>query len=119
MALTTALCRSEMFELRALGTTASEAQAPADAEAVLRAQKARVTRHGEGEICYELDGLSCTLLDVGAVNPNAWRREHADRFNALLERTLVEFAPDVVFTYGGHADDREYQKRGQHSHREL
>lgn len=104
MALTVALLGDNSFDVTALGTTASEAAGQYDCLELLRPQGAAPIRR-DREIRYSLDGLNCLLLDVGQSNPSAWRRRHLRDYDLLLERELVRFSPDVVFTYGGHPDD--------------
>ena len=104
MALTVALLGGNSFNVSAIGTTASEAAGQYDCLELLRAQGASpIWQHRQ--IRYSLDGLNCLLLDVGQSNPSAWRRRHLRDYDLLLERELVRFNPDVVFTYGGHPDD--------------
>jgi glycosyltransferase involved in cell wall biosynthesis len=110
MALTATVLGEAGFDVRALGTTASEGGDKYDPVELLKAHGAEPRRNradagAPNEIHYTLGALSCVLLDVGATGPVSWRQFHVPAFNQLLQRELAAFKPDIVLTYGGYPDD--------------
>jgi glycosyltransferase involved in cell wall biosynthesis len=93
------------FEVRALGTTASERGGGWDAHAFL--SQAGIAfeatrRQGEHEIIrFVQRSISYTLLHTGKHHMMGWEKTHGRQFTRLFEHELATFGPDIVFTYGG------------------
>lgn len=112
MSLVAALLGQNGFEVQALGTTASE-RAGTDASSVIEALGCKPTvsqvpgRTGGAArtIDYHYRGLTCRLLDVGVTDPETSRAASAPAYDALIDRTVADFRPNIVFTFGGSPED--------------
>jgi glycosyltransferase involved in cell wall biosynthesis len=104
MALMATILGEAGFDVRALGTTASEGGGKYDVVELLKAHGAGARRDGV-HISYTLRGLPCVLLDVGGTDPVGWRQFHRSAFQHLLEQEVADFKPHIALTYGGYPDD--------------
>ncbi len=103
------------WSVRVLATTAVESPVPLDAAKHLansgvsvsvRAPNLRIYRHDRPVLEFSEAGpIVGQLLDTGAHDLTRWPAAHGAQFNRLFQRELAAHRPDVVFTYGGAADD--------------
>ncbi len=93
------------FQVRALGTTATEIKGPYDPDAVLAAagRSPARSRLPDGAEILSLNArrIHTTLLDVGPAHPSDWDHAHAPAFHRLLKAIADDWPPDIVVTYGG------------------
>jgi glycosyltransferase involved in cell wall biosynthesis len=110
------------FPVRALGATATESGARLDARAYLRGlgcdlqiAAGRTGNRVRPEIEFERRGIGYRLLDVGPRAVLQWERVCGRQFDLAFDDELHRFKPDILFTYGGSADDvrRHHRARRQ------
>lgn len=96
------------FDVRVLGTTASEAAKPLPALQTLRTLGLEVDvdrRPAAGHGCpvwrLRHRGAHCTLMETGTLGPRDFDFPHGLQFTRLLAHELAEFRPEIVYTYGG------------------
>ncbi len=104
------------FTVRALGTTATESsEAPIRTEDFLPTAGFDVsTRSHDGARLFQFSdqGMDCTLLEVSGSFCRLTSLDIA-RFKELFERELTEFAPDIVFTFGGLSWEAELREKAR------
>ncbi len=106
------------FEVRALGTTASETGAQFDALEYLRGIGCDVTvepGRTEGRVRPELlftrRGIGYRILDIGHRSSIQWQRTQERQFDLAFDDELHNFQPDFLFTFGGFPGDvRRHQR---------
>jgi glycosyltransferase involved in cell wall biosynthesis len=109
------------FEVRALGTTATERGTEADPLAFLQTiglpvQVKPASGKNRREFRFTQRGIPYTLLDTGRFGVTQWEAAHGRQFDALFDEELKSFSPDIVFTYGGLAGDQRRHKRAHLHH---
>jgi glycosyltransferase involved in cell wall biosynthesis len=104
------------FDVRALGTTATERGSQADPLEYLRSLSLDVrvkppSSSNRREFRFTQRGIPYTLLDTGRFGIAQWERTHGRQFDILFDAELEAFEPDIVFTYGGlEGDLRRHQR---------
>lgn len=58
-------------------------------------------------------GVRYAMLDTGAHGFVTWENEHDAAFTALLEDTLANHAPDVIYTFGGTPPEQRWRRRAR------
>ena len=109
------------FEARALGTTATERAGHADPVQYLRGicPDLRTTAASAGhfrEFHFTQRGVAYSLLDTGRFGVTKWEKTHGRQYDRLFDDALNEFAPDILFTYGGLAGDVRRMRRARSRH---
>jgi len=109
------------FEVRALGTTATERGTQAEPLSFLRSvglevQVKPASGRNRREFRFTQRGIPYTLLDTGRFGVTQWETAHGRQFDALFDEELASFAPDIVFTYGGLAGDQRRHRRAHLHH---
>jgi glycosyltransferase involved in cell wall biosynthesis len=104
------------FEVRALGTTATERGSKADPLTYLQSIGLDVhvtlpTNKNRREFRFTQRGIHYTLLDTGRQGVTKWEASHGRQFDLLFDAELEAFEPDILFTYGGLRDDIRRHKR--------
>jgi glycosyltransferase involved in cell wall biosynthesis len=113
----TATTISEMLAARgaavcSLGTTGTEgAHSTPVANALARfgATADATTQHGARLYRYVRRGVAHALVDIGDTGMSAWRALFGSAYAQQFLHLLATFRPNVVLTYGGHADDLALQ----------
>ncbi|HEY6485957.1 MAG TPA: glycosyltransferase [Candidatus Cybelea sp.] len=107
------------FVVHGLATTAVESRVPLDFKAAIYANgvcrdeiAARVDRH-YGVLRFEDRNVSYTLVDTQSLGIARWPESAGATYDRLFDDELNSFRPDVLFTYGGHLDDRRRHHRAQ------
>ena len=114
------------MEVRALTTTATEGARGGekfDAEHYLTdlagaPEPENLVVRGEARddiLRFCAKGVAYDLLGTGEHGPQEWEKEFGGLFDELLERTLREFQPDIVFTYGGSPAEMRRRKKARES----
>jgi hypothetical protein len=108
------------FEVHALATTATERDTRADPVAYLQQLAISVTVDAgrsasrvRPELHFRHRGIQYRLLHVGPRGIHGWQQVLGRQFDALFDRALHEFAPDVLFGYGGTPGDEERFRRAR------
>lgn len=106
------------FEVRALGTTATERGLHAEPLEYLRAaglspEVSPAGARGFREFRFEQRGIAYTLLDTGKLPVVGWEKTHGRQFDRLFDAELASFRPDIVLTYGAQEGDRRRHKRAR------
>jgi glycosyltransferase involved in cell wall biosynthesis len=106
------------FEVRALGTTATERGSKADPLTYLQSvgldvQVTLPTNKNRREFRFVQRGISYTLLDTGRQSVVQWEASHGRQFDLLFDAELEAFEPDIVFTYGGFPGDIRRHRRAR------
>jgi glycosyltransferase involved in cell wall biosynthesis len=106
------------FEVRALATTATERGIKSDTLEFLRGQGLEVavkpaSSSNFREFRFSQRGIHYTLLDTGRFAVTNWESVYGRRFDILFDQELETFAPDILFTYGGMADDLRRHRRAR------
>ena len=106
------------FEVRALATTATERGIKADPLEFLRGQGLDVdvkpaSSSNFREFRFMQRGIHYTLIDTGRFAVTNWESVYGRRFDILFDRELEAFTPDILFTYGGLADDLRRHRRAR------
>jgi glycosyltransferase involved in cell wall biosynthesis len=106
------------FEVRALGTTATERGWKADAPDYLKGAglDVQVTPAASGhfrQFRFTQRGISYTLLDTGRFGMTKWEATHGRQFDRLFDEELETFQPDILFTYGGFPGDVRRHRRAR------
>lgn len=109
------------FEVRALGTSATERGAKADPLNYLQSivpavQVTPPSNKNRREFRFAQRGISYTLLDTGRFPVTGWEAVHGRQYDILFDRELETFAPDIVFTYGGLPGDLRRHRRARQRH---
>ena len=104
------------FEVRALGTTATERGSKTDPLAYLQSvgldvQVTPPSNKNRREFRFAQRGIPYTLLDTGRQGVINWEASHGRQYDLLFDAELEAFAPDIVFTYGGLAGDVRRHRR--------
>lgn len=104
------------FEVRALGTTATERGSKADPLTFLQSIGLDVrvtlpTNKNRREFRFVQRGIHYTLLDTGRQGVIQWEASHGRQFDLLFDAELESFEPDIVFTYGGMPGDVRRHRR--------
>ncbi|MBI4909536.1 MAG: glycosyltransferase [Acidobacteria bacterium] len=112
------MARDGGFEVRAIGTTATERGLKQDPIQFLRSsgiepEVSSAALAGYRELQFEQRGIHYTLLDTGRFPVAGWQKTHGRQFDRLFDRELEAFAPDIIFTYGGEPGDVSRQKRAR------
>jgi glycosyltransferase involved in cell wall biosynthesis len=106
------------FEVRALGTTATERGSKADPLTYLQSigldvQVTLPTNKNRREFRFLQRGIHYTLLDTGRQGVIQWEASHGRQFDLLFDAELEAFEPDIVFTYGGMPGDVRRHRRAR------
>lgn len=106
------------FEVRALGTTATERGSKADPLTYLEGIGLDVhvtlpTNKNRREFRFVQRGIHYTLLDTGRQGVIQWEASHGRQFDLLFDAELEAFQPDIVFTYGGMQGDVRRHRRAR------
>ncbi len=106
------------FEVRALGTTATERGEKTDPLTYLRGLGLDVhltppTQAGRREYRFTQRGIPYTLVDTGKMAVTGWETAHGRQYDRLYDAELESFAPDIVFTYGGLPGDLRRHRRAR------
>jgi glycosyltransferase involved in cell wall biosynthesis len=106
------------FEVRALGTTATERGSKADPLTYLESigldvHVALPSNKNRREFRFMQRGIHYTLLDTGRQGVIRWEPSHGRQFDLLFDAELEAFPPDIVFTYGGLQGDVRRHKRAR------
>jgi glycosyltransferase involved in cell wall biosynthesis len=108
------------FDVRGIGTTASEGGANADPLSLLLAlgihpqkDSARSEGRVRSELRYTHRGVGYHLLHVGARTPWTWEPIHGRQFDRIFDEALRDFRPDILFTFGGTPGDRRRRERAR------
>lgn len=106
------------FEVRALGTTATERGSKADPLTYLQSIGLDVhvtlpTGKNRREFRFMQRGIHYTLLDTGRQGVIQWEASHGRQFDLLFDAELEAFEPDIVFTYGGTQGDVRRHRRAR------
>jgi glycosyltransferase involved in cell wall biosynthesis len=104
------------FEVRALGTTATERGTKADPLNYLQSlglevQVKPASPQNRREFRFRQRGIPYTLMDTGRLGVVQWEAAHGRRFDQLFDAEIESFAPDILFTYGGMAGDVRRHRR--------
>lgn len=104
------------FEVRALGTTATERGSKVDPLTYLQSVglDVRVTppsNKNRREFRFTQRGIPYTLLDTGRQAVINWEASHGRQYDLLFDAELEAFAPDIVFSYGGLPGDVRRHRR--------
>ena len=108
------------FEVRAIGTTATERGSKTDPLEYLRGidvdvDVRRATSSSFRELRFQQRGIHYTLLDTARFRVTNWEKTHGRQFDKLFDEELEAFRPDILFTYGGLAGDvRRHRRARQH-----
>lgn len=104
------------FEVRALGTTATERGSKADPLTYLQSigldvQVTQPTNKNRREFRFVQRGIHYTLLDTARQGVIQWEPTYGRQYDLLFDAELASFQPDIVFTYGGmHGDVRRHRR---------
>ncbi|MBL8227656.1 MAG: glycosyltransferase [Bryobacterales bacterium] len=106
------------FEVRAIGTTATERGQKQDALSYIKSLGVEVEVTPPGprnrrEYRFTQRGIPYTLLDTGRLSPLQWEQAHGRQFDLLFDRELETFQPDILFTYGGLPGDIRRHRRAK------
>jgi len=106
------------FEVRALGTTATERGSKADPLSYLQSIGLDVhvklpTNKNRREFRFVQRGIQYTLLDTARLGVVQWEASHGRQFDLLFDAELESFQPDIVFTYGGMPGDVRRHRRAR------
>lgn len=106
------------FDVRALGTTATERGSRSDPLEYLRSVCPTVevtppSNKNLREFRFIQRGIPYTLLDTGRFPVTGWEATHGRQFDLLFDRELDTFAPDILFTYGGLQGDLRRHRRAR------
>ncbi len=106
------------FEVRALGTTATERGTRADPVAYLESIGLSVEASSKSprELRFTQRGIPYTLLDTARFAVTRWETTHGRHFDRLFDYELETFVPDILFTYGGLTGDRRRHRRARRQH---
>lgn len=110
------MAREAGWEVRALGTTATERALPVEAVPFFRSlglepEVRTVMGRGFREHRFAQRGIPYTLLETGRLGMGEWEKTHGRQFDRLFDEELKRFQPDIVFTYGAQpADQRRHQR---------
>lgn len=112
---TSTLLASRGFDVRALATTASERLGPFDQEGHLRNLGIdftvdQPTEHYAPVLDFDYRGVGYRLLQSDKHRPIGWTGELIRQYENELLRTLEEFRPDVVITWGGAPVQRRWRR---------
>lgn len=112
------MARAGGFEVRALGTTATERGEKAEPLTYLRSMSLDVqvtppSQVGRRELRFTQRGIAYTLLDTGKLPLTGWEATHGRQYDRLYDAELESFAPDIVFTYGGLPGDLRRHRRAR------
>ena len=120
-------------DVRVLSTARFDAKAPSKLAQHLADHEISATRHppskallrvarrpsnlGPGRATFEFvfRGVPVTMLATSAPPNTPAERFEMDQFICLLDRSLADFRPDVVLTYGGHPVLQEAMRRARGS----
>jgi len=106
------------WEVRAIGSTATERGIKADAASWLGSigldVRARPPSGRRGrELSFAQRGIPYTLLDTGDLAVREWRREHGRAYDELFDAEISAHRPDVLLTYGGREGDLARRERAR------
>jgi len=105
------------YVVRVLATTATELPAKVDPVEYLASsgiQAARTRKTGDRPvISFEHRNLSYRLLDTARAPVHAWQKLYNRQFDRMFDAELEEFAPDILFTYGGTPEDVRRRRRAR------
>ena len=106
------------FEVRALGTTATERGSKTDPLTYLQSigldvQVTLPTNKNRREFRFVQRGIPYTLIDTGRQSVMNWEPAYGRQFDLLFDAELESFEPDIVFTYGGMPGDIRRHKRAR------
>jgi hypothetical protein len=109
------------FEVRALGTTATERGTRSDPLVYLQSigldvDVAPASSKNRREFRFTQRGIPYTLLDTARFGVTRWETTHGRQFDRLFDHELEAFPPDIVFTYGGLAGDLRRHRRARQHH---
>lgn len=106
------------MDVRALATTVVEGSGEFDPCEHLRGMGVGdVALEGRGEVAgghvlkFSSKGVHYELLNTVRKSARDWEQAFGVQFDALLERQLEGFGPQIVFTYGGTPADMRRRKR--------
>jgi glycosyltransferase involved in cell wall biosynthesis len=104
------------FEVRALGTTATERGSKTDPLAYLQSvgldvQVTPPSNKNRREFRFTQRGIPYTLLDTGRQGVINWEASHGRQYDLLFDAELEAFTPDIVFSYGGLPGDVRRHRR--------
>lgn len=104
------------FEVRALGTTATERGSKTDPLTYLQSvgldvQVTPPSNKNRREFRFTQRGIPYTLLDTGRQGVINWEASHGRQYDLLFDAELEAFAPDIVFSYGGLPGDIRRHRR--------
>ncbi len=103
------------FEVRAIGTTATERGSKTDPVAYLRSigLEIDVKAGARREFRFTQRGIPYTLLDTGRASVTKWEDAHGRLFDRIFDDELESFKPDILFTYGGLPGDLRRHRRAR------
>jgi len=106
------------FEVRAVGTTATERGSRADPLEYLRGmgldvQVTAPSNKNRREFRFHQRGIHYTLLDTGRSNVTGWQTAYDRQYDRLFDAELESFKPDIMFTYGGFPGDVRRHRRAR------
>jgi len=106
------------FEIRAIGTTATERGSKTDPLDYLQSIGLDVhvtlpTNKNRREFRFVQRGIPYTLIDTGRQGVIQWEPAYGRQFDLLFDAELEGFEPDIVFTYGGMPGDIRRHKRAR------
>jgi hypothetical protein len=112
------MAREGGFEVRALGTTATERGQKTDPLKYLQSigldvQVTLPTNKNRREFRFVQRGIPYTLIDTGRQTVMNWEPAYGRQFDLLFDAELESFEPDIVFTYGGMPGDIRRHKRAR------
>ena len=104
------------FEVRALGTTATERGSKTDPLAYLQSvgldvQVTPPSNKNRREFRFTQRGIPYTLLDTGRQGVINWEASHGRQYDLLFDAELEAFTPDIVFSYGALPGDVRRHRR--------
>ncbi|CAN5717622.1 hypothetical protein BH09VER1_BH09VER1_34350 [soil metagenome] len=107
------------WEVRAIGTTASEGAVAGNPLEVIRTLGGiprRDPRSQIGELySYVVSRVTHTVLHTGICRHNEWEDRFGAKFDRLLAAEVREFKPDVILTFGGSRKQVARLRRAQES----
>lgn len=108
------------FQVRALGTTASESGTRSDAVSFLKStgltiasERSRAKHAHRPEHHFQQRGISYRLLDVAGKTFVQWPTLYGKQFDLMFDDELDHFDPDIIFTFGARKDDVNRHHRAQ------
>jgi glycosyltransferase involved in cell wall biosynthesis len=97
------------FVVEVVATTATEGYETLDRTACEELNLVNET----GVLSFRDRGVSYALLDTDDAAASGWGERHGAAYDALFDRTMARFRPELLLTYGGSAADFARQRRAR------